>query len=794
MEMYTMFKKFSFYLFQFILLFQGTICSNQVPNREMIILLETTNAENLDITLDDQPDYQFEKILHPTGIGAITVTLLIALYQKAAPIIANKSLIKNLIDHQNLFSDFVNLDRNSLYSKYGHYNRFKGRLVLDNFRANFQYLNKSVIEVNKMLGQLITNDNKADIDKILHKIVLDPRFNIKNSPSNLQRLNHDTSAIKALVLEMIIYTLCSWVDFKKDWQIKQVNEDIFILIPNDYLKNLNLINYPQKTSAQTPSVLVKQFTDLELELGLKIDHMKTVDRSLFELPALANKTEIPFKTSLEQIFITYDDIKQGSQFLFPIPTKETKHIWSLYMAGHGIPNCPQIGVLPQLYELRNLSKKKLGLPKFKACLAYEKNKQNGSSIDANHLHLCKHHESCKRHIDKIKRLNAEIKRIEPITLSPDRAMHGIIASLSIDEFRDVLKFFNNCIETTFLYYTSCFAGGTHLIKPFTETDSLENNKSLILKFPVISGTPAENMSLQEFPFINLPPYIKTNESLMLRPSDIHPQDIDLKNKKLKLHTTLQFNSFFGALRKGLHNNVENIILVPYSLHPHIDKFGKIRNQLIPNIPLIRLANSDHFQPIPNDNSSEVLDSTNSSKPMTITKDATLIYSDYISGKITLNKLGSFEDSPQLFSMIPGFALHTFEEIGSATLNLKEIVNSFLIFPELGSSKIFWIKKLECKSSGLQNSKTEVLKDVIILRNVFNSDTLARCSNGQPIRLENCAYLSTSANTEAKLTWNGPFIETDNYKINNCNQSNHKEECLNCFPNAISCLSPVLQSI
>jgi len=780
-----MFKKFTFYLFPIILLFQATLTTNQIPNREAIILLETLNEENLGITLNANNRYVSLKELHPKGIGAMTVTMLIALYQQAAPIIANKSLIKNVIDHQNLHTDFVKLDRNSLYNKYSRFNKFKGRLSLDNFRENYQYLNRTTNEVNKILGQQIKNDTKEHVYQILNKIETDKRFNIQHLPQNISNLIKDIPATNSLCLEMVIYTLCSWIDFQ-NWEIKQVNEDIFLMIPNNYIQDLHLKNTVSNISASiTPSKL----TNLELELGLKIDHMKKVNRNFFEQPIQKNTLEVPFVKSLEQIFITNDDIKKAN------PDKVTKHIWSLYFAGHGLPKCAPIAILPQMEELKNLSKKRLRSPKFKECLTYEKNRREAqlsglTNID-NHIYQCKHHASCKQEMDKIKKIDREIQKIKSGAFCLDKTSQGVIASLSVDEFRDVLKFFNHALETTFLYYTSCFAGGVHLLEPYTEAPG--SNKPLILNYSVISGTPAENMSLQEFPAINLPPYSKTGITQQFEPSQIHIQDIDIPNKRLKLNTTLQFKRFFGALRKGIHNDRKSLIMASYSLHPHIDSTGKIMDDSIANIPLVRFANTDHFETIPGDNSSTILDAKNSSKPLTIDKQSALIYTDHISGKISLNKLGEYQNIPKLFSMLPGFACHTFEEISSSTLSLKEVVNAFLTFPELGSSKIFWIKKLECAHSGISNLRTKTFKDVIIMRNVFNSNSLARCTNNNLAPLENCAYLSDTSK-ESKLTWNGPFLEDNNYKINICGKSEHKEECINSFPTITSFLSPVLQSI
>jgi len=776
------FKKLKSYLYTLITL--GFLCNSvlaqDLPNREMIILLETANEEHLGRTLNtsqgygSNEDYRFEELLHPAGISAMTITLLIAMHQKTAPIIANKGLIKNLIDHQNLFSDFITLDMNSLYYKYGQFKKFQGR-ALDNFRANCRYVHNSMTEINQELNQLSQTTNNKEIYKILNKIVRDKRFNLQFAPLNIQQLIQNELAFNVLMIEMIAYLLCNCIDFKKDWEIKQVNEDIFLLIPTNYLQKLNI----NKHKAAKILEITNLFTELELELGLKIDHMKNVERSFFEKPIQPSKQELPFKTSLAQIFITHDDLKQTSSNKFL-----SKYVWALYMAGHGYPRCNRIELLPCLLKLKKFYKKKLKSPKFQSCLTYEKSRHNELTKDKKHLSFCKNHRQCIKQLNMIKKLNKEIKKAEDIVCSKNKKAHGIILSLTIEEFREVLKFFNNDIITACLYYTSCYAGGNHFIRPF-----IENDKPLILNFPIICGTPTENISIQEVPMINLPPY--ADRSILFEP--LHIQDIDIPNKKLKFNTTLHFNRFFEALRNGAGTTKEQPILLPYSLHPYVDKFGNIRPEAIPNIPLIRFANSDHFEMIPGDRSSIIVDDTNSTKPITIDKHAALLFSEYIKGKVTLNKLSKCQEIPSLISMLPGFALHIFEEIDSFTLTLKEIVNSFLTFPELSASKIFWIKKLKCKKENT-NQNIENFKDVIIMRNVFNSNTLAQCSNERrPIPLENCAYFSTYANKESKLIWKGPFIEDYNCKIVCCNESTHKEECLHWFPNITSFLNPILQN-
>ena len=757
-----MLKKFIFCLS--ILALHLNLLSNALPNREMIILLDTSNSETIEQTFEAPNIYRYPQIVHPVGMGAISASVLIALYQQAAPIIISKSLIKNIIDHKNLFDDFVNLDRKSLFEKYGKFNRFRGRLTLDNFRENCLRTNNLTSEVNKMLSNLIKDDT-TNFDQILNQIANHPKLQGYLDPNVRNVMSNDLHII-SVRLEMQSLYLCSLINFDKDWDIKQVNDDIFLLIPKNYIKGLG-INFSQATTMSTSNT----FTNLELELGLKIDHMKNIKHNFFNEHIKENRAKASFSKSLEQIFLTIDDIEKIKSTIAP------KHVWSFHLSGHGKPQELQLNVLPQLHELKKLYQSKLrSLKTVNLEKNISKHLQNQNRIQNYN----------QKYINKLKKLDHEIEKFESRKKLNNLYDQPKINSLLINEFRDTLKFFNTKIETAFLYYFSCFSAGPHLIEPYQE-----NGKPLILRYPIMTGTLAENESLQQFPYINIPPYFSEKDEKIVQP--LYARHINIDHKKLCMTTPLRFDIFFKLLRKGIYNDPKNLILLPYSLHPHVDEFGKLNPDRIANIPLIRFAYSDHFKPMPVDNSSIILNSQNSTKPLTIDKAAGLVYSDYIPRKVVLNKLKEDNEIPKLISMKPGFALHVFEHIQSASLNIKEIVNSFLTFPELGASKIFWIKKLECISNNGTRKYQDHYKDIIILRNIFNSNTLDLCSDLDPLTLENCAYFSNN-NQESKLTWKGPFIDDFNSKIVPSQQISHKEECLNCFPNAKSYVNPILQSI
>ena len=152
-------------------------------------------------------------------------------------------------------------------------------------------------------------------------------------------------------------------------------------------------------------------------------------------------------------------------------------------------------------------------------------------------------------------------------------------------------FLNNNIDTAFLYYTSCYAGGLHLVEPYTE-----NNKPLIFNYDIFSGTLAENMSMQEMPLIFIPPYFNINNR-----TNLGVENISIKHQSLKLKTSLKLNKFFNNLRNGLHKDLKNFREIVFNLHPYTCELnGHLNLEFIANIPSVRYKNTGCFKLISNE--------------------------------------------------------------------------------------------------------------------------------------------------------------------------------------------------
>ncbi len=705
---------------------------NKIPNREIILLLDDKNniMESVEKTLKGPIRYE-SPTDNPSGMGAMTITSIIAMHQKAAPIIISRPLIENIIYHKQIFKDFATKDTKDLVKKYSKYNRFKNINDLKSFRQNCKYIYKKHKELNKCLHKLLTNTDTQDLLPEITKIISDKKFNINNAPKALNFIN-GSSKNYSIYSETMLYFLCynSMINMNK-WVIKKISKDLCLLIPKDYVANIE--TYTAKQLVKSCNKLDK-CTPAENKLGLKVNHLKDIS-SLKEYLKKPNKSK---------------KIKNITHYLAKVFTeKQDKQniIWSVYIAGHGFPEVQLKSLYRQLKKLEALYTKK----------------------------------SRKlRNIQNAKKIKSEISYVKNKISNITDNQKGIIVSLTKQEFQDLLLFFNDKIDTVLMYYTSCFSGGELLIKPYKK-----DNQDIILNYNVISGTLAENIALQEMPTIKLPPYSsKINHNIPVN-QKLELEDIDKKHKNLKLKTTLQYQDFFNSLRNGLHLDTKNLPLVVFNLHPYTDRpCGAIRNECLGNIPSVRLAGNNKFEVIPHDNSFIIMDQDyiqkHESKANLSPDKATLLYADHIKPEISFSKK-TCKQIPACISMKPGFAIHTFEHISAPEFDLSEIMNSFLCFPELSASKMFFIKKLKCSKSKKLNKyskdKTVELTDVVVMRNIVSSDSLDNKKPGRP-PLDTCIYF-TEPNTRSslKVTWDEPMINEKNYKIRPSHLNEHKNEML-----------------
>lgn len=737
-------KYILFFIITSLFCFSSVKSSVKIPNRELLVLLETLDQENIERTLNSSSDYNSIESNPPVGIGAMTITTILALHQKVAPLLVSKAIIKNIIDHKNVFKDFSELSLMQLCARYSKFKRFGISCSIQSFKKNCSYINKCRSLLDVELNKILKKDNIDQINIDLDTLSNNKLFQKKSAPKSLLAVPGKDSLC---YFEMIIYTLANATPLNtKNYIFKRVSKELYLIIPINYYKNRS-----KKDLAYNKELKNKlAATPIENEIGLRVNHLKDIEdletdtniRASDKSLKVKQPKEIKFKDRLTKLFVL----------------KNPNNIWAIYASGHGLPELPTKAIISQLEKLENLYQKKLD----------SKNSLTTQKRNTNFVRSSSRLKSVKKEIDKLKNQLKSLKAIQK----------GIIVSLTKEDFRDMLKFFNDSINTGFLFYTSCFAGGNHLIEPYTE-----NNKPIIFNYPIVSGTLAENMSMQEMPGLKLPPYFNDLQVNTNLPSKytLTSNDVDLKNRWLKIDTTLNFEEFFKGLRSGMHQDKKNFSKLISILHPYCATNNQSKSDFICNIPLIRFTGAQYFEILPYDDSfvavtKDFLGKNRSN--INLTEKPALLFTDYVDTKISIKKPKDKNPFFACISMIPGLASHTFKAISAPALDLIDVANCFLTFPELSASKIFWIKDLSCGNSPVDSKKTK-LQDVIIVRNLVNAN---RLTNDIKMPMDTCVYFSdVKTKRSYKITWNGPYIEVNNLTLENCPNNNYKNELMAYCP-------------
>lgn len=111
------------------------------------------------------------------------------------------------------------------------------------------------------------------------------------------------------------------------WIIKEINSSLYLLLPKKYLqsKGISDENIQLFNGQQSAVTLIEQV------VGLKVNHMKTVNLGEIEKPEPEPRTADYFIKSLPAIFVAGGEYKAVNKNA-SIPT------WVFYVSGHGLMN------------------------------------------------------------------------------------------------------------------------------------------------------------------------------------------------------------------------------------------------------------------------------------------------------------------------------------------------------------------------------------------------------------------------------------------------------------------------
>jgi hypothetical protein len=635
-----------------------------LPTRELIIILDSLQEEQVNLSLSSSGTYTESN--YPQGLGAMTYTLLIALDQEVAPILASGSLLKNIHDHYRIYYEFATRSLEELTHKYAVYTRFSLPGACAEFKQHAEYIFKHAADLKSYLHDYKVKDSPA----VASFLATHSPFQPKHAPQTLVLTEQTMSRTR--VQEMSNYLLCAQaIETLKKYTLQQLDNDLYILVPLRYREQLGL---SKKINKQQKNFCASQ---AENTVGLAVEHLVTV--SLEEIAQRNFKPLADIRHALRRLFVS----------------GQRSHKWLIYMTGHGKIQATFDETIAHLKHLDGW-------------FAH----QAAGSRSAYRLR-----ERLRSHYTSLETLQEQAEHDE---------YEGMIAGLSVHNFRNFLLFLDKEISTHAFYYASCYSGGKHLRLPYTTNQG----NPVRLSYTVMAGCVGENLAEQEIPYYMLPPYRLSYGHLW----GIEPEGLDLKKGFLKLITTLRFDKFFKKLQKsvldtgfgnsgltshGVQDTDKMLYGLVSCLHPYADKQGHIMDTYLGNIPHIRPAGHAAFRVIGGNPYVTVLSQYAGRYAKVSTAEAILLESQHVD-RIRINRSHFF---PSIISLKAGPASYIFDCIEAAGATLQEVIDGFLVFPEQRSPKLFWIKKLTCMAESPfklnqidSNLSTITLHDVIIMRN------------------------------------------------------------------------------
>lgn len=247
-------------------------------HRALIVLQECGNNEG------------FAKTLNATNLtdtasitGALTVTFLEAVYQKAAPILVSGALIESIIEYKIMYDDFIQLNLEDLKQKYGSYKLFSEPSSIQELRTGCLFLEAIYTQSSKIHQSAAPKNAIGTIWKELGGTATSLPF-ITQLLFSSSKIPFDDYIIKKIV---------SAQDYH-----------FYLLIPKSYL----------------PAKIQNDAT-----FGLKTQALQTVTLQDIN-PTSKNYAACHKDMSdvITSLFVTKKDLQN-----YPF-------IWSIFMSGHGI--------------------------------------------------------------------------------------------------------------------------------------------------------------------------------------------------------------------------------------------------------------------------------------------------------------------------------------------------------------------------------------------------------------------------------------------------------------------------
>ncbi len=415
-----------------------------------------------------------------------------------------------------------------------------------------------------------------------------------------------------------------------EWYFYKVKkDDIYLLIPKDYLK----IALEQCDSCEFTKTLPKSLSKEEVVTGF-----------------LINNTDILEKVGIETIKKT----SLGSEVV-----KNNKI---------------NIDDLKSIFVNREYLSKIV-----KESIPFQKNKILNNLIGAWNIYLVGHGSYSK---DYLKSFESGLEQNEEGV---------VITGLDIDQFKELIRFFDLSINVNFLYYLSCYAGGYNIMLPYLYRESTKVVKQQFPKFTVVVASITDAVAKTQKLF-------STGEISKLKKID--------------------FDCFFNALKNNLNRGSVNPTLYNDKSIEDI-LFCVVSKDIDPitisSYPQIMLPGTGIFKVLSHEKIQEITDEfidKNLGKSLEVRdKGAVLVRSTDIINKLKIlsgsGTRKASEQVPMIISIIPGVSLHKFGQVEAEKIKFLDFFHKAMFSIKPAFPKYFYFKKLILEDSSAKLTLSNV---------------------------------------------------------------------------------------
>ncbi len=511
-----------------------------IPTKDLIIILDYGQSEE-QLRTGSSPTIHGHQIEGLAKLGAMTSTLLPALYQQTAPILVSRSMLHSILKRKEIFHDCLTKDIAELSRKYDRQTITQAP-SLGLFKQHCVYAQKMYKTIQQELSEICKQGNTTE-NTAMKTLATKHPYLESSAPRSLHVYSGEKRSMnEGLHKELQAYALCYYAPLSPEHFImKEVSQELILLLPK---KSALKDSYDYKESTA--------LTPLEKLIGIEVNHLKDIK----DIQYLLQKTPITYGIPLS------DNLRH-----LLIPKKEgSTHVWAVYITGHGLPSYPERRRIEHLKQLKCFYDQQIA-----ATIARKPQEKSALAL---------------RH----RLIQEELAKTELILAHLPTTHERIICSVTVDEFKNVLSFLNTELSTSILLYTSCYGGGEHLVAPY-------QGNTKVLNFDCISGSLSDTVSFQTTPMLLLPPYKSSKVSTKTMIEGINQDSIDIQRKCLAPYSSIHFDEFFKKVREPKRDAFTLI----HCLHPYTEQ-GKIMADSLENIALERPAGATSFTVVSKGNS------------------------------------------------------------------------------------------------------------------------------------------------------------------------------------------------